>query len=190
MKTILRVISSAIMLAVAGIFVLVGKSAPELFNKWYPAFSQWLLGIVGKISGLLPLPLWQLAAVLLTGWFVYTLVRALSKGRILRWLSGVLWGGSLLLCVFVVFWGAGHLLPTKTEQIFELRPVTLQQLQEATSYYAEKLDEFAPRVAREEDGGVQMEDFALLTQKAAQSYTTVSSQYPVIPRAELTAKKL
>ena len=59
MKAVSRFISSAVLLVLTGGVVLAAKKAPALFQAWYPRFSQWILGILGGVSSVTVLPLWE-----------------------------------------------------------------------------------------------------------------------------------
>jgi len=190
MKAVSRFISSAVLLVLTGGVVLAAKKAPALFQAWYPRFSQWILGILGGVSSVTVLPLWEVGVAVLTVLVVVTLIFALKRKKVLRWIAGVVLTASFLLFGFVTFWGAGHLLPTKASQIVTLKDSTAGELYAATAYYAAQLDALAPEMTRGEDGKVLLESFDALAEKAADSFAALSRKYPVIPEAKLTAKKL
>lgn len=191
MKTISRIISTAVLVALTVAILYLAGQFPEFFAQWYPKVSQGLLGALGTVSAVVRLPLWEIGAALLIVWAIYSLVRALMKGKILRWLSGILWGAAFLLFAFVLLWGAGHKLPTKTESIVTLKASSVEDLTDTTRYFAQKLDEIAPRMQRGEDGKVLLHDFDTLTEQAALSYSLLAEKYTAIPKtANLTAKQL
>lgn len=191
MKTISRFISSAILLALTAGIIYLGKQFPEAFALWYPRISQGLLGALGTVSAVTPLPLWLLGAAALVIWAVISLIRAIAKKKLFRWLSGVTWAVCFYLFAFVLLWGAGHMLPPKTQSIVSVQDSSTQELQAATVYYAEKLNESAAQMTRGEDGKVLLEEFETLSEKAALSYNLLAEKYTAIPKAaNLTAKEL
>ena len=91
MKTIGRVILSAILLVLTGLLIAFAKAAPGAVFSFYPAFSRAALGAVCSVSALVPIALWEVLAAVLALWFFYTLIRVFTKRRsLLRWLAGVL----------------------------------------------------------------------------------------------------
>ena len=190
MKTKTRFLSAAVLLVLTALLLLTGRFAPAFFARWYPGFSQTVLGAIGAVTGEFPLPLWELGVGLLALWAIVSLLRSLKKHRFWRWLAGLVWAGSFLLFAFVTFWGAGHLLPTKAEQIVSIQPVSVRDLTAAAEYFAAKLDSLAPKMLRDEQGRVQMADFPHLSEEAEDCYDELAEQYACIPEADMTAKKL
>ena len=93
MKTIGRVILSAILLVLTGLLIAFAKAAPGAVFSFYPAFSRAALGTVCSVSALVPIALWEVLAAVLALWFFYTLIRVFTGRRsLLCWLSGVLLG--------------------------------------------------------------------------------------------------
>jgi len=191
MKTISRLISAATNLALTFGLVFLMKTYPQPAQQLYPRVSQWILGAVGSVTAKIPLPLWEIMVVLGVLWLIFTLIRAIRKLKFLRWVSGVVWTASFLLFTFVLFWGGGHLLPTKTEQILTMEEYSVETLAEATSFFAGKLDEAATAVDRDAEGKPKMAEFSRLAEQAAEDCNALSDRYSVLPRVEaLTAKKL
>ena len=91
MKAIGRVILSAILLVLTGLMIAFAKAAPSVVFSFYPALSRSILSAISFVSGLIPIALWEVLAVLLALWFFYTLIRVFTGRRsLLCWLSGVL----------------------------------------------------------------------------------------------------
>lgn len=178
MKTVSRVISSAILLALSVGLFLLGKSSPHIFNLWYPATSQWLLGIIGGLTAKVPVPLWEAVAIGLAVWFVISLVRAIGKKKLLRWLSGVLHGAAIGVFLFMLLWGGSHLTPTKTEQFVSVRPSTAQELIDACQYFGQMADESYTTILPAE--------FDSLTETVEQGFWA----YEAFPKADITIKPL
>jgi len=191
MKTISRFISSAILVALTVAILYLAGQFPTAFSAWYPKISQGLLGALGTVSAAVRLPLWEIGAALLILWALYTLIRAIVKRKLFRWLSGLVWGAAFLLFAFVLLWGAGHKLPTKTSSIVTLKDASVTELTDATRYFAKNLDELAPQLSRGQDGKVTLAEFDALSEKVALSYSLLAEKYTAIPKAaNLTAKEL
>jgi len=190
LKAISRLISAVVLLALTGAVVLTAKYAPELFSQIYPRLSQEILGVLSSVSSKVALPLWEVGVALLVVLFVWLLIRAVKKKRFWRWVTSLVLLASFLLFSFVTFWGAGHMLPTLSEQIVTLQDSTAQELYAATAYYAAQLDALAPEMTRGADGKVLLEDFDELAEKAEDSFEALAERYAVIPEAEFSVKEL
>lgn len=178
MKTVSRLISSAILLALTVGLFLLGKNSPHIFSLWYPATSQWLLGLIGGLTAKVPVPLWEAVAIGLAAWLIISLCRAIGKKKFLRWLTGVLHGAAILIFLFVLLWGGNHLTPAKTEQFVTVETATTEQLAAAAAYFGSKADETYTLV--------QSEDFAELADWVEDGF----GAYDAFPRAEITIKPL
>ena len=73
MKAIGRVILSAILLVLTGLMIAFAKAAPSVVFSFYPSLSRSILSAISSVSGLMPIALWEVLAVLLALWFFYTL---------------------------------------------------------------------------------------------------------------------
>ncbi|MBP3313834.1 MAG: DUF3810 domain-containing protein [Oscillospiraceae bacterium] len=190
MKTVSRFISAAILLSLsAGLFWLA-RTYPVPFGVVYPQFSTWILGVLGNVSGGASAPIWIIGLAVIVVFAIYTLVRAICKGKFLRWLAGLAHGVSFLIFAFVLLWGVGHALPTKTERIVTVEKYSAQTLQDATEYYGAQLDLYASQMARDEKGNIIMPAFEVLAEEAEEVSFALSARYPTIPAAELKVKKL
>ncbi len=190
MKTLFRFISAAVFLALtAGLFWLA-RTYPLPVGAVYPRFSTWILGVLGNVTQGAEIPVWTIGFAAIVIFAVYTLVRALIKGRFLRWLAGLAHGVSFLVFAFVLLWGVGHALPTKTEQIVPQSTYSVQTLQDATEYYGAQLDVYAAQMERDDSGNVVMPAFSQMAEEAEEAAFQLSARYPIIPAAELTVKKL
>ena len=65
LKTIGRVILSAILLVLTGLLIAFAKAAPGAVFSFYPAFSRAALGAVCSVSALVPIALWEVLAAVL-----------------------------------------------------------------------------------------------------------------------------
>ncbi len=192
MKTIGRLLLSAIFLVLTGLLVLAAKYAPALVFSIYPAFSKKALAAIGALTGALPIALWELLAVLLILWALYTLVRVFTQRRsILCWLSGLVLGACVGLFAFVGLWGLNHFAPSLGTQLgLSVREYSKEELTAATGYYAAQVSGLADAVSRDEQGLSHFASFEALSAQASAGYGRLAAQYPLFSAAQAPVKKL
>ena len=190
-KTIGRVILTAIFLALGGLLMLLAKSAPEAIFTYYTSFSRAALGVIAEVTGWVPFALWEALLAVLILWALYTLVRDVAAGRILRWLSGLALGVSALAFAFVALWGLNHYDVGAAEKLgLSVREYSVQELTDATRFYADQLNALAGSVARGADGCAALDDFAALAARAGDGYTALGERYTLFSGGTARVKKL
>lgn len=179
MKTISRVILSAILLVLTGLMAAFCHWAPELVFSFYPELSRSVLRAISKVTSLAPLALWEIALLLLVLWFFYTFVRIFTQHRsFLSWLSGVLLGASVAVFLFVGLWGLNHFGAGIDETLaLSVREYSKEELAAATRYYAAQANEYADDVTRRADGTAELADFKTLSKQAAEGYGALEDRY-------------
>lgn len=182
MKTVSQLISAAVNLAITVGLCFFAQKVPAVFNLWFPRFSQWILGVIGEVTAKVSFPVWEVVLVLLVLWGIFTLLRSIVKLKFIRWLSGLVWLLSFTALTFVLFWGAGHFLPTKTEQIVTVREYSVQELREATEFYGQMAGKYVD--------AADFSDMDAMLETASDSFLPLSEQYPCIPQAQVRVKKL
>lgn len=193
MKTIGRLILSAILFVLTGLLVAVAVSAPELVFSVYPAFSRKILSVLASVTSIVPFALWEILAALLILWFFYTLVRTFTQHRgFLRWLSGVVLGAVTALFLFVGLWGLGHLGPSVTGALgLEVREYSQQELYDAAVFYTDEASRLAALVGRDEASGVvQFEKFSVLAKQAGDGYLPLQEAYGIFDGSTVKIKRL
>ena len=190
MKTISRVISSAIMLILSALLCAAAWKVPQLVAPWHTSLSAQALSVIGAVTSAFPFPLWQILAVLLLVWAIATLIQDLKKGKILRWATGVLWGVSFGLLLFVVLWGAGHFLPAKTAQIVNVREPSETRLYNAAVWYGERASALGDLVSREESGAIVYDDLKELCAASDSGFAALAKQYDCIADSPIAVKPL
>lgn len=176
-----RLILSAIFLILTALMVAAASWAPTLVFSFYPEFSRAALGAIASVSSLAPIALWEVLAVLLILWLLYTFVRVFTQHRgILTWLSGVLLGVSVAVFLFVGLWGLNHFGPS-IDQTLELpvREYEKSELAAATRFYAAQVSSYADAVTRREDGTAQLAEFSALSKQAGEGYAELAKAFPV-----------
>lgn len=192
MKTISRVILSAIFLVLTGLLVAAAMAVPELVFSFYPQWSSKILSILAGVTSPFPFAVWEVLVLLIVLWAIYTLVRCFSRHRgFLNWLSGLLLAFCAGLFIFVAVWGLGHFGPTVGEQIgLETRAYSKDELYEAAVYYTDRANEYAALVERDEDGVAEFSDFSTLAKSASDGYQTLSATYDCFAGSTARVKRL
>ena len=163
LKTIGRVILAAVLLAASVLLMLLAKSAPDAIFGFYTQFSRAALEVIGRVTGWVPFALWEALLVLLILWALYTLVRSLANKRFVRWLAGLLLGVSALAFAFVALWGLNHYDAGVGEKLgLSVREYSVQELTDATAFYARELSRLAPELPRDDEGVAQLDEFSQL----------------------------
>lgn len=187
MKTITRVLSAAGMLLLTAILLAAAKNMPMLFVSWYPAATQKLQNILAGITGVFPFPLWEVIAVLLLAWLVVSFIKSLPHMKVLRWLSGILWGVSLGALLLTALWGINHFLPRKTDAIVRVREADAASLYAAGEYYGRQASALAAQFPRDSEGQ-PMADFP--PEAAAEGFHILRERGFDLPEATLKTKTL
>ena len=118
MRTIGRLLLSAIFLVLTGLLVLAAKYAPALVFSFYPELSRKVLSILSSVTSAMPLAVWEILAGLAVLWLLYTFVRIFTQRRsFLCWLAGIVLSVCVGLFLFVALWGLNHFGPTVGEQL-------------------------------------------------------------------------
>lgn len=190
-KTILRVMLSGILLVLTAILVLAAKFLNGFFFSFYPAFSRGLLKVPAKITSIVPIAVWEILVILLVLWLITSLIRAILRARIVRWLAGLL----LMVCIFVFafvgIWGLNYFAPPMAERLgLPEEQYTVAQLREATVYYRDMANQTAAQVERDADGVMVAYDFDKLALSAGEGYETLAGTMDCFDGSTVRVKKL
>ena len=193
MKTVGRLILSAIFLVLTGVMVAAARTAPDVVFAFYPAFSRKVLAAVSSVTAVVPFCIWEVAVLLAVLWLVYTLVRVFRHhGRgILSWLSGIVLTLCVFLFAFVGVWGLNHFGPDVSQQLgLSVREYSAAELTEATRYYAQQATRLASGVRRDEKQVGQFSDFSTLAKQAGKGYEKLGQEYALFTGSTDRVKKL
>ena len=193
MKTVGRLILSAIFLVLTGVMAAAARTAPDAVFAFYPAFSRKVLAAVSSVTAVVPFCIWEVAVLLAVLWLVYTLVRVFRHhGRgILSWLSGIVLTLCVFLFAFVGVWGLNHFGPDVSQQLgLSVREYSAAELTEATRYYAQQATRLASGVRRDEKQVGQFSDFSTLAKQAGKGYETLGQEYALFTGSTDRVKKL
>lgn len=190
-KTILRLTLSGGLLLLTGLAVLAAKYFGAFFFDFYPDFSRWVTAILAGATSIVPFALCEILLVALILWFFISLVRAIVKKRMVRWLTGVLLIVCILLTAFVGIWGLNYYAPPMQERIgLSDRQFTVEELREATVYYRDRANALADSVMRDENGVMAEYDFSELARAAGEGFETLSRSFPCFDGSTVRVKKL
>ncbi len=171
-----------------------------------PAFSGFLVNYIGVpyktavgwVASFLPFSLAEVVmAVVVGGALIYIIqtVYLLIKGnsarlkllsnRLLNLVISVL----IIATLMSVVWGANYYIESPVSAIATANPVSVQQLEEATRLFAQKLNGTAPLVERDENGvfAVSKEEIFTLGENL---YDNLEAEYPSLVGAKHSAKPL
>ena len=192
MRTIGRLLLSAIFLVLTVLLVLAAKYAPALVFSFYPELSRKLLSAISSVTRAIPLAVWELLAGLAVLWLLYTFVRIFTQRRsFLCWLAGIVLGVCVGLFLFVALWGLNHFGPTVGEQLgLSVREYTKQELTDATRYYAAQVNALADDVSRDDQGLAQLSSFEGLSKQAGAGYDKLAERYALFTGSHDPVKKL
>ncbi len=192
MKTISRVILSAIFLVLTGLLAAAALFAPELVFSFYPDLSRKAISVLAAVTSPLPFAVWEVLALLVLLWAVYTLVRCFVRHRgFLNWLSGLLLGCCAAVFFFVAVWGLGHFGPSVGEQLgLAAREYSEDELYAAALHYAAQANVYAAQVERDSDGVVSFSPFKTLAGQAGDGYAALSADYDCFDGSDARVKRL
>lgn len=174
-KTILRLIVSGALLVTTAIAVLAANCFGAFFFSFYPAVSRFVTGILAGVTSVVPFALCEIVLAALILAVLISLVRAIGKKHMVRWLTGVLLTACILLTAFVGVWGLNYYAPSMRGRLgLSDRQFTVEELKEATIYYRDRANELADSVERGENGVMVEYDFNELAAAAGDGYRTLS----------------
>ena len=193
MKTIGRLILSAIFLVLTGVMAAVAHSAPELVFAFYPDLSRKILSALASVTAVVPFCVWEILLLLAVLWLIYTLVNVFRRhGRgFFAWVSGIVLALSVFAFAFVGVWGLNHFGPTVAESLsLSVREYSVAELTEATRYYAAEATRLAPSIARDAGNVGQFSDFDTLAKQAGAGYEPLAQKYALFTGSTARVKKL
>lgn len=190
-KTILRLTTSASLLVLTGVALLLANYLTPVIFSFYPAFSRYVTGLLAAMTSVLPIALWELLVVAAVLWFFITLIRALVRRRMVRWATGLLLLVSIVVTAFVLLWGLNYYAPPMEERLgLQELQYTPAQLEEATCYYRDLANRTALATQRQEDGTLADYDFDRLSDSAGLGYETLAQSMDCFDGSTVGVKKL
>lgn len=187
MRTIGRLILSAVVLLLTGLLAAVAIYLPDFFFGFYTNFSKQVLNTLAGITGVFPFAVWEILVVLLVLLALYFLIH---NRKFLSWLSGV----ALLICVlffaFVALWGLNHFGPSISDRVgLAVTQYSKEQLAAAAGYMADQATLWADQVPREADGSMTT-DFVAWAKQANTGYDVLAQENGFFAGSKAPVKKL
>ncbi len=178
LRNIMRILLTCFFGLLTLILHLLGRYAPEFVSLFCSAVSENMIRIVGGFFSLFPLAMWELLALVLFIWAIYTLIRAISDLKILRWITVFLLSVSIGLFAVTLLWGLHYYTPPIHEEL-ELsgKAYSLSQLKEATIYYRDQANQAGNALMAKRGFDPEDEAFRALAREAADGYTLLSVEY-------------
>lgn len=192
MKTIGRLILSAIFLVLTGLMAAAAMTAPEFVFSFYPAFSREILAALASATAVVPFALWEVLVLLAALWLIYTLVRAFTQHRgFFLWLSGVVLAVSVVVFAFVGLWGLNHFGPDVGQTLgLNVREYSRDELAAATRYYAAQAGELSDAVSRDTQQLAHFSDFDTLAKQAGDGYARLKRTNELFTGSTVRVKRL
>lgn len=180
LKTVSRLIGSAILLVLTGLMAAFAHYAPDTLFAWYHGLSQTILSRLGRVTALLPFSLAEMLLYLLILWAIYGLVNVFRRhGGLLSWLAGLLEGACLLVFLFMAVWGLNYFDPTSAADRLglEIRPYSAEELKAAAEYYLTQANDYALRMERDDRGVTAGVPFRELAGRTAAGFDLLAEEY-------------
>ena len=173
MRSISRLILSAVFLLLSVLLAAVAIYLPELVFPYYTNLSKTVLQFLGTLTAPFPTAVWEVLVVLAVLLALYFLFH---NKKPLRWLTGVVLFVSMLIFLFTALWGVNHFGPSVAEQLdLTVTEYSKAQLQSTAQYMAEQASLWADKVPRD-DTGTMVTDFSALAKTASKGYNVMAKE--------------
>lgn len=191
MRTIGRLILSAVVLLLTAALAAVAYYMPDIFFAFYTGFSRDTLAFLSGITGPFPFAVWEVLLVLIVLLALYFLAKNLSKKRgFFCWVAGVILLVSVMAFLFVGLWGLNHFAPPVADRVgLEVTGYTKEQLADTVQYMADQAGRWADQVERDENGDLAI-DFEAMAKQAPEGYKVLAQENPFFAGSDAPAKKL
>lgn len=190
-KTILRVTLGGIFLVITAFLVLFAYFLPSVFFSFYPEFSRYLQTVIAGATSVVPFAVCEICGILLLALFLFTMIRAILKRHVIRWIAGVFLVLSIGVFAFVGLWGLNYYAPPMAERLgLKERQFTVYELQKATEYYRDMANAVAKNVERKGNGAMRQYDFDHLAEHAGEGYEILAQDYACFDGSTVRVKSL
>ena len=190
-RTVRHLIGAGVMAFLTIVLVVLAKATPDFLFSYYTDFSRGAMRVIGAVTGVVPVPVWEILLVLLVLAIPIGLICAIRQRKVVGWLAGLLELAVLLVFLFVGLWGLNHFGPTIGEQIgLEVREYSEDELKAAAEYYAGQASALAPQVPRDENGDLVLPEFREISDHAVAAYDRLAESDDRFAGAARKAKPL
>lgn len=191
LKSIKRILLICVFGLLTVVLHLVGRYAPILVELIYPNISQNILRIVGGFFSVFPIAMWELLALAVFIWIIVTLVRAIMKIEILKWITGVALFTMICVFAYTLLWGLSNYAPPMHEKLdLSGREYSQSWLEQATIYYRDKANEAARKISRDEEGNMTYESLRALAEESTDSYMLLAVNFDCFRGPRLEPKRM
>ena len=191
MRTIGRLILSAVFLLLSAALAAVAIYMPEFFFSFYTDFSKNTLAFLSGVTAPFPFAVWEVLLALIVLLALYFLVRNLAQKKgFFCWLAGVILLVSILVFGFVGLWGLNHFAPPVADRVgLQVTGYTRDQLIATTKYMADQAGYWAGQVERNENGDLAI-DFPAMAKQAAEGYGVLAKTNDFFSGSNAQVKRL
>lgn len=190
-RTLRHLIGAAILAFLTVAAVMLARFAAPLWFSFYTDFSRKAIRAVASVTALVPVPIWEILLVLLVLSIPIGLICAISKKKVVGWVTGVVEFAVFLVFLFVGVWGLNYYAPDIGSQIgLRVEEYDTDDLRQAAAYYAEQASACAAQVERDEDGNVILPEFARISDLAVEAYDSLGRTEPRFNGVIRSAKPL
>ena len=152
-----------------------GKNHTLLIDRVYPYVTRLVQTMLADWSADVTFCLWQLVAILLVVVILASLVIFIvMKWNLVQWLGWVLTGATILAFLHTAIYGLNSYAGPLADDIrLEVTDYTLQELEEATTYYRDRANALSGQINRDADGKPLFSDFETLANQAGEGYQSL-----------------
>ncbi len=170
-KSMMQTMLSVFFLFLTAVISLIGRFAPTFVEYVYMPLSQAAMKFLAGTLSVFPVAVWEIVAVALVVWALYSLVRNFVEMKLLQWCTGLLLAVSFGFFAFMVLWGMNYYAPSIQERLdIPEREYSVQELRRATEYYRDMANKTASSVNRDQDGAMVSASFNKQAENAADGY--------------------
>lgn len=165
-----------------------------LIDTVYPYVTRMLQTTLAEWASSVTFCLWQLfAIVLLLGLLTSIVLMIVLRWNFIQWLGWVTACASLVFFLHTAAYGLNaYSGPISDDIRLEMTEYTLNELENATTYFRDEANKLAAQVDRTPDGDVRFPDFQTLAQQAGEGFETLvyEKKYPVFAGSTIPVKEL
>ena len=166
-----HLIGAAILATITILALILAQLLPDFWFSFYTDFSLAAMRVLGVAFGWIPFAFWEILLVILLLSFLCGLVVAIKKGKGAGYLCAVLEFVTLQIMLFVLLWGLNGFAPTIGEQTgLEVKEYSVEELRDATAWYAQQASYYSGWVDRDEDGEVLLPEFSEMSDAGVAAY--------------------
>ena len=151
----------------------------KLVDMFYPYVTRTIQGFLTEWSGGVDFLVWQVIVVLLVVVLLTMVVLMIVfRWNFIQWLGWVLTAVAAIWLLHTGIYGLNYYAgPLATDIRLELTEYTLEELEDATTYYRDKANELAAKLPRDGSGDPIFSSFEELAKQAGEGFETLTYEY-------------